>query len=78
MEIAAHSTGREDTRNKRAWYAGLGVPEYWWFDQTGELHGSKLAGDPLADGRYERVPIYTVEDGILQGYSALLNLFIRW
>ena len=48
MEIAAHSTGREDTRNKRAWYAGLGVPEYWWFDQPGELHGSKLAGDPLS------------------------------
>ena len=47
MEIAAHSTGREDTRNKRAWYAGLGVPEYWWFDQIGELHGSKFAGDPL-------------------------------
>ena len=27
---------------------------------------------------YERVLIETVEDGILQGYSALLNLFIRW
>ena len=78
MEIATHSTGREDTRNKRAWYAGLSVPEYWWFDQIGELHGSKFAGDPLADGRYERVLIETVEDGILQGYSALLNLFIRW
>ena len=47
MEIAAHSTGREDTRNKRAWYAGFGVPEYWWFDQIGDLHGSKYAGEPL-------------------------------
>ena len=69
MEIAAHSTGREDTRNKRARYAGLGVPEYWWFDQIEDLHGSKFAGEPLADGRYERVLIETVEYGILQGYT---------
>ena len=37
-----------------------------------------MAGDRLTDGRYEPVPIETVEDGILQGYSAAVNLFIRW
>ena len=78
MEIAAHSTSREDTRTS--------VPGTLWprssrilvVRPSGELHGSKLAGDPLADGRYERVFIQTVEDGILKRYSALLNLFIRW
>ena len=37
-----------------------------------------LAGDRLADGRYEPVPIETVEEGALQGYSAVLNLLIMW
>ncbi len=30
------------------------------------------------DGRYEPVLIERVEDGVLQGYSAVLNLLIRW
>ena len=30
------------------------------------------------DGRYEPVPIETVEEGVLQGYSSALNLPIRW
>ena len=30
------------------------------------------------EGRYEPVPIETVREGILQGYSSVLNLFIRW
>ena len=30
------------------------------------------------EGRYEPVPIETLEDGTLQGYSAVLNLFIQW
>jgi hypothetical protein len=29
-------------------------------------------------GRYEPVPIEALEEGILQGYSAVLDLFIRW
>lgn len=78
MEIASRSTSREHKGNKRTWYAGLGLPEYWWFDQTGGFHRSWLAGDRLSDGRYEPILIETVEDGILQGYSPLLNLFIRW
>ena len=37
-----------------------------------------LAGDRLVDNRYEPIPIETVEEGVLQGYSTALNLFIRW
>ena len=30
------------------------------------------------EDRYEPIPIETLEDGVLQGYSSVLNLFIRW
>ena len=52
---------------KRAAYADLEIPEYWRFDETGEFHGARLAGDRLVDGQYEPVPIETLEEGILQG-----------
>ena len=63
---------------KRARYAALGIPEYWRFDQTGEFHGTRLAGDRLADGQYEAIAIETVKEGVRQGYSRVLNLSIRW
>ena len=78
MEIASRSTGRQDVEKKRTGYAALGVPEYWRFDETGKFHGARLAGDRLLDGRYEPVPIETLEDGVMQGYSSVLNPFIRW
>ena len=78
MEIASESTGQEDTGNKRTWYAGMGIPEYWRFDQTGRFHGSRLAGDRLVDGRYEPIAIQEVEQEVLQDYSAALGLFVRW
>ena len=78
MEIASRRTGRRDVVQKRSRYAALGIPEYWRFDETGEFHGTILAGDRLMNGRYEPIPIETVEEGILQGYSATLNLHIRW
>ena len=78
MEIASRSTGRQDVVEKRAAYAALEVPEYWRFDETGEFHGTRLAGDRLLEDRYEPVPIETVEEGVLQGYSAVLNLHISW
>ena len=78
MEIASESTGQEDTGNKRTWYASLGIPEYWRFDQTGGFHGSRLAGDRLVDGRYEPIAIEEVEQEVLQGYSAALGLLVRW
>ena len=63
---------------KRVAYADLGIPEYWRFDETGEFHGTRMAGDRLVDGRYEPTPIETVEEGVLQGYSNVLNLLLRW
>ena len=78
LEIASRSTGRQDVAEKRAAYASLSIPEYWRFDETGEFHGTRLAGERLVDGGYEPVPIETVGEGILQEYSGVLNLLIRW
>ena len=78
LEIASPSTGREDVDMKRPGYAAMGVREYWRFDETGQFHGTKLAGDHLVDDRYEPIDIEEVEDDILQGYSAAIGLFIRW
>ena len=78
MEIASRSTGRQDVEGKRTSYADLGIPEYWQFDETGEFHGTRLAGDRLVDSEYEPIAIETVGEGILQGYSTTLNLHIRW
>ena len=72
------SRGRLNGEGKRAAHAGLGIPEYWRFDETGEFHGTRLAGDRLTDGGYEPIPIETVGEGVLQGYSSMLNLLIRW
>ena len=32
----------------------------------------------MVDGRYEPIAIEEVEDGVLQGYSPALSLFVRW
>ena len=52
----------------------------WWIPDgtTGRYHGARLAGDRLVDGRYEPIAIKELEDGVLEGYSAVLNLRIRW
>ena len=79
LEIASPRTGRVDTGEKRDDYAALNIPEYWRFDETGEFHGTPLAGDLLtADGQYQPIAIEEVADGVLQGYSRVLNLFLRW
>ena len=78
MEIASRSTGRQDVEKKRPAYAALAITEYWRFDQTGDFHGTWLAGDRLVEGRYEPIPIKAVAEGVLQGYSPVLDLFIRW
>ena len=63
---------------KRAAYGNLGIPEYWRFDETGDFHRTRLAGDRLVEGRYEPIPIESVGERVLQGYSRALNLLIRW
>ncbi len=78
LEVASRSTRREDTGPKRRDYEALGISEYWRFDETGEFHRTKLAADRLAGGGYEPMLIEEVEPDILQGYSQILNLNIRW
>ena len=78
LEIASRSTGRRDTVDKRISYAALGIQEYWRFDETGQFHGTRLAGDHLVSGQYEPLPIEELTDGSLQGYSAILSLNLRW
>ena len=78
MEVASPSTAQVDTGYKRVDYAALGVPEYWRFDETGASHGDRLAGDRLEAGSYIPIPLDEVEPGVVQGFSQVLNLVIRW
>ena len=78
LEIASHSTGHVDTGQKRTDYAELGILEYWRFDATGEHHGTKLAGEQMVDDTYVAIQIEELSDGNLQGYSAVLDLHLRW
>ena len=78
LEVASESTANVDTGDKRDDYAALGIPEYWRFDETGEHHRSRLAGDILQGDSYRPVPLEEAAPGILQGYSRVLNLIIRW
>ena len=78
LEVASESTGENDVGDKRDYYEYLGILEYWRFDETGEHHGAKLAGDRLAEGGYEPVEIQELPGGVLQGYSRMLGLYLRW
>ena len=78
LEVASASTGGTDTGAKRDDYARMGIPEYWRFDQTGQHHGTRLAGDLLVGDAYQPMRIDELPDGSLQGYSPVLNLHLRW
>ena len=78
LEIASQHTGHVDVGEKRVAYESLGIPEHWRFDETGQHHGARLAGDRLVEDRYEPIDIDELADGGLQGYSAVLNLHLRW
>ena len=78
MEIASRHTGHIDVGEKRDDYAALGILEYWRFDETGQFHGARLAGDQLVNGVYVPILIEELPDGSMQGYSPVLNLNIRW
>ncbi len=78
LEVASASTGDNDTGVKRNDYARMGIPEYWRFDETGEYHGARLAGDRLVGDAYQPMQIDEFADGSLQGYSPILNLHLRW
>ena len=79
LEVASESTGNADLNEKRDFYESVGVLEYWRFDETGEFHGQRLAGERLGeDGRYRPIgmDVDTVE--AVRGYSAALGLSLRW
>ena len=78
LEVASESTAEADVGEKRAYYESLGIREYWRFDETGEYHGERLAGERLVAGRYQAIVIEEVADGVLQGYSEALDLYLRW
>lgn len=78
LEIASASTGSVDTREKRDDYEAFAIREYWRFDETGEFHGARLAGDRLVGGRYEPIVIDALSDGGIEGYSEALDLTLRW
>ena len=80
LEVASESTAEIDLNEKRDYYASIGVREYWRFDETetGRYHGTRLAGERLADGEYEAIDIEELPGGSLQGYSAALDLNLSW
>ena len=78
MEVASISTAATDTGEKRDYYADIGIPEYWRFDETGQYHGQRLAGDRLEGDSYLPIDITEIGPGVLEGYSEVLNLRIRW
>ena len=79
LEVASASTGDTDTGPKLDDYARMGILEYWLFDETGEHHGTRLAGYRLGDdGRYHLIPMDVDTPEVVQGYSPALNLLLRW
>jgi Uma2 family endonuclease len=79
LEIASESTSRVDVNRKPGVYAQIGVPEYWRFDPTGgRYHGEPLAGGRLVNDVYRSVELTTEPDGILKGYSEVLELSLSW
>ena len=72
------TTANTDTGEKREYYASMNIPEYWRFDETGQFHGQRLAGDRLVGDYYVPIAIEEAEPGLLEGYSEVLNLKIRW
>ena len=78
LEVASESTAEIDVGEKRRNYAALGIGEYWRFDETGEYHGVRLAGERLVEGEYLAIDVEELPDGSLQGYSEALDLHLRW
>ena len=76
-----------DMRREQAWllppcldellplnHAARFVPE---FNDTDELHGGWLAGDPQVEGPYEPTATEVLPDGRLRVYSAALDLILE-
>ena len=64
LEVASPRTQAEDRGSKRRRYAGIGVPEYWLFDPTGDVYPRgtpDLQGLKLVGGEY--VPLGVADGG---------------
>ena len=77
LEIASPSTRRADATEKRDAYAALGIAEYWRFDEKA-VRRPRLVGERLVEGEYQAFPIERLPDSVLQGYSPVLDLYLRW
>ena len=79
LEIASESTRRVDLVRKPLIYAQIGVPEFWRFDPTGgRYYRFQLDGLRLVNGEYQPIELTTEPDGILKGYSEVLELSLAW
>ncbi|MYC29979.1 MAG: hypothetical protein F4X65_07820 [Chloroflexi bacterium] len=78
LEIASPSTRRNDNGEKRSFYANLGVLEYWRFDEEDTTNSVKLLGERLVNGEYIALEITQLEEGLLESYSPVLGLSLRW
>ena len=79
LEVASESTSSADVNRKPAIYAQIGVPEFWRFDPSGgNYHGAPLYGGCLVNGIYQPVELTTAPDGILKGFSEVLQLSLCW
>ena len=78
LEIASPSSRRRDLVTKRAAYARLEIPEYWRFDELAKRRPRKLSGDRLEGNEYRPLPTELLPDGVVQGYSPVLDLHLRW
>ena len=77
LEVGSRRTAGEDLGEKKDYYEGLGVGEYWLFDSEGEFYGFTLRGYRLEEGRYEPTELREIGPGVLQGHSTALNLDLR-
>ena len=78
LEVASPTTARNDEGRKRLGYQAYGVPEYWRFDPSGgQFYQQALAGDRLAGGTYQPVPIES-DGNSYWGYSEALGLTVCW
>ncbi len=79
LEVASPTTGRRDYTEKRQDYERFRIPEYWRFDGTGgDYHDAPLAGDRLADGRYQPIEVEWSSQDTGRGYSEVLGLYLCW
>ena len=79
LEVALPTTGRRNYTEKRQDYERFRIPEYWRFDGTGgDYHDAPLAGDRLADGRYQPIEVEWSSQDTGRGYSEVLGLYLCW